>query len=137
MSDCNCGAATEGKWADKHSRGCPALDNGPMARARRIVTEYTDAYGRISHPQKLIDAIAIMLGFTQLAATPHTRDIAAGPTDAECAVVCMLVSNPQNVLRKNGWQKRVNDTIRALRDERNELRAALASTERGSQQERG
>lgn len=23
--ECDCGAATEGKWADKHTAGCPAL----------------------------------------------------------------------------------------------------------------
>lgn len=87
-------------------------------RARRVVAEQS---------RSLIDAIATELGFVQLAATPHTRDIAAGPTDEECAVVCMLVSNPQGALHKDGdgWQKRVNDTIRALRDERNALRAAI------------
>jgi hypothetical protein len=42
-------------------------------------------------------------------------------------VVCMLVSNPQNALRKDGdgWQKRVNDLIRALRDERNAMREKI------------
>lgn len=46
-------------------------------------------------------------------------------SDEACAVACMLVSNPQGALRKDGdgWQKRVNDLIRALRDERNVLRA--------------
>lgn len=35
------------------------------------------------------------------------------------AMACMLVSNPQGQLRKDGdgWQKRVNDVIRAQRDE--------------------
>lgn len=44
-----------------------------------------------------------------------------------CAVACMLISNPQGSMRKDGdgWQKRVNDLIRALRDERNELLEAL------------
>ncbi len=54
-------------------------------------------------------------------------------SDAACAVACMLVSNPQGQLRKDGdgWQRRVNDLIRALRDERNELLASLrlASTD--------
>lgn len=38
-----------------------------------------------------------------------------------CALVCMMVSNPQDAMRRDGWQRRVNDLIRALRDERNEL----------------
>lgn len=53
-------------------------------------------------------------------------------SDEACAVACMLVSNPQDALRKDGtgWQKRVNDLIRALRDERNTLtgRAAMTMT---------
>lgn len=38
-----------------------------------------------------------------------------------CAVACMLVSNPRGYLRKDGdgWQKRVNDLIRALRERLN------------------
>jgi hypothetical protein len=46
-----------------------------------------------------------------------------------CAVVCMLVSNPEGALRKDGdgWQRRVNDVIRALR---NELDAAEARAKR-------
>ena len=48
-------------------------------------------------------------------------------SDEACALVCMIVSNPQGAMRKDGdgWQKRVNDLIRALRDERNEMRGAL------------
>lgn len=44
-------------------------------------------------------------------------------SDKACAVACMLVSNPQGAMRQDGdgWQRRVNDLIRALRDERNEL----------------
>ena len=44
-------------------------------------------------------------------------------SDEACAVACTLVSNPQGALRKDGdgWQKRVNDLIRALRDERHKL----------------
>ncbi len=43
-------------------------------------------------------------------------------SDEACAVACMLVSNPQGAFRTDGdgWQKRVNDLIRALRDERND-----------------
>jgi hypothetical protein len=40
-------------------------------------------------------------------------------SDEACAVVCMIVSNPQGKFQTTGWQKRVNDLIRALRDERN------------------
>lgn len=50
-------------------------------------------------------------------------------SDIECDVVCMIVSNPGGGERQQAWQKRVNDLIRALRDERNELRAALSSME--------
>lgn len=48
-------------------------------------------------------------------------------SDEACAVACVLVSNPQGSLRTDGdgWQKRVNDLIRALRDERNDLRRRL------------
>ena len=42
-------------------------------------------------------------------------------SDEECALVCMIVSNPGNRERPHAWQKRVNDLIRALRDERNRL----------------
>ena len=43
-------------------------------------------------------------------------------TSAEaCAVACMLVSNPAGETRHAGWQKRVNDLIRALRAERDKL----------------
>jgi hypothetical protein len=46
-------------------------------------------------------------------------------SDEACAVVCMLVSNPGQDERPHAWQKRVNDLIRALRDERNELWRAV------------
>jgi hypothetical protein len=41
-------------------------------------------------------------------------------SDEACAIACMLVSNPQGKARQDGdgWQRRVNDLIRALRDER-------------------
>lgn len=106
-----------------------------MVRARQLVEEFVSEFGPVPRQDKLVDAIATSLGFVQLAATPYTRDIAAGPTDAELAVVCMLVSNPQDALRKDGdgWQKRVNDAIRALRDERNALRAALTRSSKGTE----
>jgi hypothetical protein len=49
------------------------------------------------------------------------RAIYVDTSDTACAVACMFVSNPQGVIRQDGdgWQKRVNDLIRALRDERN------------------
>lgn len=47
-------------------------------------------------------------------------------SDAECAVACMLVANPRVRVGDDGWQRRVNDLIRALRDDRNELRAKLS-----------
>jgi hypothetical protein len=49
-------------------------------------------------------------------------------SDEACAVACMLVSNPQGAMHGDGdgWQKRVNDLIRALRDERTALRRSLA-----------
>ncbi len=48
-------------------------------------------------------------------------------SDEACAVACMLVSNPNGELRKDGdgWQKRVNDLIRSLRDERNKLQSEV------------
>lgn len=46
-------------------------------------------------------------------------------SDEACAVACTLVSNPCGDLLPVGWQKRVNDLIRALRDERNNLRQKL------------
>lgn len=48
-------------------------------------------------------------------------------SDEACAVACMLVSNPEGAFRKDGdgWQRRVNDLIRALRDERNAMREKL------------
>jgi hypothetical protein len=50
-------------------------------------------------------------------------------SDEACALACILVSNPQGAMRKDGdgWQKTVNDLIRALRDERNLLRADNAT----------
>jgi uncharacterized protein (DUF4415 family) len=53
-------------------------------------------------------------------------------SDEACAVACMLVSNPQAALREDGdgWQKRVNDLIRTLRDERNKMRAELEEADR-------
>lgn len=53
-------------------------------------------------------------------------------TSAEaCAVACMLVSNPNGGLRKDGdgWQKRVNDLIRALQFERDALQVSKAAAE--------
>ena len=48
-------------------------------------------------------------------------------TSAEaCAVACMLVSNPAGETRHVGWQKEVNDLIRALLHERDAARAELA-----------
>lgn len=102
-------------------------EHGPMARARQLIDEHQKEFGELPHAARLVDSVGTLLGFLQLSATPHTRDIAYGPSDEECAVACMLVSNPQGAMRQDGdgWQKRVNDTIRALRDERNQLRAAL------------
>lgn len=50
-------------------------------------------------------------------------------SNENCAVVCTIVSNPAGVMRADGdgWQKRVNDLIRALRDERNKLIEIVAS----------
>lgn len=42
-------------------------------------------------------------------------------SDAQCALVCMIVSNPGGKEQPTGWKKRVNDVIRALQKERNEL----------------
>lgn len=42
-----------------------------------------------------------------------------------CAVACMIVSNPGGGERDEGWQRRVNDVIRALRMRLNETEAAL------------
>jgi hypothetical protein len=45
-------------------------------------------------------------------------------SDEACAVACMLISDPSGQLHDQpSWQKRVNDLICALRDERNALRA--------------
>jgi hypothetical protein len=54
--------------------------------------------------------------------SPDQRD-KIDTSDEACALACMLVSNPQGQLRKDGdgWQRRINDLIRALRDERNDL----------------
>jgi hypothetical protein len=51
-------------------------------------------------------------------------------SDVACALACMLVSNPQNTERPADWKRRVNDLIRALRDERDntQIRAGAAST---------
>lgn len=48
-------------------------------------------------------------------------------SEEACAIACMLVSNPQGALRKDGdgWQKRVNDLIRALRSELSSAEARL------------
>lgn len=54
-------------------------------------------------------------------------------SDEQCALMCMLVSNPQDGVRAPGWQKRVNDLIRALRDERNKMREALEAAEKADQ----
>jgi hypothetical protein len=52
-------------------------------------------------------------------------------SDEACAVVCMLVSNPGGGERQHAWQKRVNDLIRALRDERASLRRWVADLQSG------
>lgn len=51
-------------------------------------------------------------------------------SDEACALVCMLVSNPGGGERPHAWQRRVNDLIRALRDERNSLLGQVRSYER-------
>jgi hypothetical protein len=45
-------------------------------------------------------------------------DEAVDISSEACALVCMIVSNPEGSMRRegDGWQKRVNDLIRALRD---------------------
>lgn len=42
-------------------------------------------------------------------------------SDEACATACMILSNPA-WQERIGWQRQVNDLIRALRDERNQLR---------------
>lgn len=46
-------------------------------------------------------------------------------SDEQCALICMVVSNPGDGPRPHAWQKRVNDLIRALRDERNDYRERM------------
>jgi hypothetical protein len=71
MSECNCGAATEGKWADVHTEGCPALyvtdGDGPAARARRLVGSHIAKHGPIRGAEALIEEIAAELAFIQFA----------------------------------------------------------------------
>lgn len=74
----------------------------PMTRARQMIETHQKEFGQVPHAAKLVDEVATLLGFFQLATTPHTRDIAAGPTDVDCAVACVLVSNPQGALRQDG-----------------------------------
>lgn len=55
-------------------------------------------------------------------------------TDERIAVVCMIVSNPGGTPRADDWKKQVNDLIRALRDERNDLRKKLIDAVTAPQQ---
>lgn len=34
---CNCGATSEGKWADKHDSGCPALNIATIEQLKKLV----------------------------------------------------------------------------------------------------
>ena len=45
------------------------------------------------------------------------------PTSTEAAICCMIVSNPSGGMQPHGWQKRVNDLIRAQDQELTTLRA--------------
>lgn len=47
-------------------------------------------------------------------------------SNAEVALCCMIVSNPGGGARPLGWEKRLNDLIRAQRDEIARLRADTA-----------
>lgn len=47
-------------------------------------------------------------------------------SNEQCAAICMVVTNPGDKPRRDGWQKCVNDLIRALRDERNGLLETIA-----------
>ena len=49
------------------------------------------------------------------------------PTTTEAAICCMIVSNPCGGMRPHGWQKRVNDLIRAQDQELATLRASEAA----------
>ena len=40
-------------------------------------------------------------------------------SDQAIALACMVVTNPGGIRKGDGWQKHVNDLIRALREERN------------------
>lgn len=46
-------------------------------------------------------------------------------SNVACSLVCMLVSNPADNPLPVDWKRRVNDLIRALRDERNDLQKRL------------
>ena len=48
------------------------------------------------------------------------------PTSTEAAICCMIVSNPCGGMQPHGWQKRVNDLIRAQDQELTTLRAEQA-----------
>lgn len=46
-------------------------------------------------------------------------------SNVACSLICMLVSNPTGNPLPVDWKRRVNDLIRALRDERNDLQKRL------------
>ena len=54
-------------------------------------------------------------------------------SDTRIAVICMMVSNPDGLKRPDDWRKQVNDVIRALRDERNDLRKQLDDNKRSQE----
>ncbi len=70
---------------------------GPMERARTIVESHvTD--GVVSDTRSLIDAIAIDLGFVQLASIPHRDGVA--DRDAQIAALTERVRASQYALQK-------------------------------------
>lgn len=72
--------------------------------------------------ERLTSAVGLQNGLRPLEA----EGLVVDTSDEACAVACMLVSNPLlegETIRTAGWQKRVNDLIRALRDERNALQS--------------
>lgn len=104
-----------------------------MARLRmdgnRVHAEIVgSAIDSLSSLRKELEEARGELGLQTQKDTEPPRSLLSAQVDTSneaCAAACLLVSNPQGAMRRDGdgWQQRVNDLIRALRDERNALRA--------------
>jgi len=67
IGNCTCGAPTTGKWADKHSAGCPTLRDGDEFRGLLTALRAIDCELHVALIQRVPSDDALIMGHIEAA----------------------------------------------------------------------